>query len=441
MNLRPYQNDLIERARISFNEGKRAPCIVSPCGSGKSIIAAELARCATIKGNRVLFIVHRRELCEQIEETFKNWGVDMSLCTVGMVQTVCRRLDSTQNPSVIIVDECHHVLANSYRKIIEYFPNAFLVGFTATPVRLNGGGLGEVHSNLIVGLSVKELIAMGNLSTFRYYAPRIIDTSKLRIKNGDFKQSDIEEYIALNAKIVYGNMISHYKKLSDGKQAICYCSSIAQSKRAAEEFCNAGIVAKHLDGDTPKAERKAIIEQFRNGEVMILCNVDLISEGFDVPDCNTAILLRPTQSLSLYIQQSMRCMRYKEGKEAVIIDHVGNVNRFGLPDEDRIWRLDAEKRTKPRMDEVSIRQCAECFCVMRAEEECCPMCGWKPEKKEIKETVCIDTDLVEVESTGFVLDYRKPEDCKNMKELHDLAKNLGYKKGWAYYQGKRLGLI
>ena len=138
-------------------------------------------------------------------------------------------------------------------------------------------------------------------------------------------------------------MVKHYKKLSDGKQAICYCSNIKQSIKMAAEFNQAGIVAKHIDGETPKAEREAAIEYFRQGKIMVLCNVDLISEGFDVPDCNTAILLRPTQSYGLFIQQSMRCMRYKEGKIAVIIDHVGNVGRFGTPDMEREWTLDPKK--------------------------------------------------------------------------------------------------
>ena len=147
---------------------------------------------------------------------------------------------------------------------------------------------------------------------------------------------------------IYGDVIGHYKKLADGKQAICYCSTLSLSKRTAQAFNDAGILSVHIDGETPKTERKEAVEAFRQGKIKILCNVDLISEGFDVPDCDCAILLRPTKSLNLFIQQSMRCMRYKPGKEAVIIDHVGNVFRHGFPDDDRVWSLESKKKRQKR---------------------------------------------------------------------------------------------
>lgn len=437
-SLRPYQIDLIDRCRKAFNDGYKAPCIVSPCGSGKSIICAEIAKCSTNKGNRVLFIVHRQELCEQIEATFTSWGVDMALCSVGMVQTVSRRLNRLQKPDLIITDENHHSLANSYKKIYDHWQDVPRLGVTATPIRLDGRGLADVNDILIEGISVKELIAMQCLSPFKYYAPKLIDTNKIRIKCGDFNQADIMEQFQNGA--IYGDVISHYKKLSDGKQAICYCSTIEQSSKVAKAFTDSGIKAVHLDGDTPKAERKSIIEQFRNGEIMILCNVDLISEGFDVPDCNTAILLRPTQSLSLYIQQSMRCMRYKEGKQAIIIDHVGNVNRFGLPDTEHVWKLDAEKRKKARMDELPIKQCLECFAVYNSHASGCPYCGYRPQVEQ-REVAIIDSELVEIEEAFFTMSYKTAEECKNMKDLYALAKAKGYKRGWAYHQGKRRGFI
>ena len=440
MPLRDYQNELLDKTRAAYREGYHAPCIVAPCGAGKSVITAEMAKCATEKGNRVLFLVHRQELCEQIFNTFVKWGVNMHLCQIGMVQTICRRLSKIAKPSLIITDENHHSLAGSYRKIYDYWPDVQRVGVTATPIRLNGGGLGDVNDVLILGPSVKQLISWGNLSPFKYYAPRVIDTSKLRIKHGDYVQADIEE--AFNKNAVYGDVIAHYQKLSDGLQAICYCASIEQSKKMAFEFSKAGINARHLDGDTPKEVLNSVVQQFREGIVKILCNVDLISEGFDVPDCNTAILLRPTQSLSLYIQQSMRCMRYKPGKTAIIIDHVGNVNRFGMPDVDRSWDLTPKRKgSKKKVEEIPIRQCLECFAVFRAEDKVCPSCGWKPEKQVREVEEMKNEELVEVESQPFYLDFREPEDCNSLAELQELARNRGYKSGWAYYQAKRMHLI
>jgi len=421
-------------------QGYKSPCIVSPCGSGKSVMIAEIAKKTILKKNRVLFLVHRKELKEQIADTFNWWGVNTDYVEIGMVQTIVRRLEKTIIPNLIITDENHHSLASSYRKIYDCFPSARRVGFTATPVRLNGGGLGDVNDVLIEGPTVTELIEWGNLAPFKYYAPEIIDTSKLKIRRGEYVASDIEDLF--QSKAIWGDVVKHYKKLSDGKQAICYCSSIKQSKRMAKEFNDNGIVAKHIDGETPKAEREVAIEYFRQGNIMILCNVDLISEGFDVPDCNTAILLRPTQSLSLYIQQAMRPMRYKEGKTAIIIDHVGNVGRFGTPDMERDWSLEPKKGSNTTVKEENpVKQCMECFYTVKRNTIVCPECGYefKAEEKEVQQ---VESELVEVGSfQGFTTDYREPKDCKNMGELYQLAKNKGYKPGWAYYQGKLMGFI
>lgn len=402
---------------------------------------SEMARKAAEKKNRVLFLVHRKELKDQTIDTLKWWGVDMNYIEVGMVQTIARRLEKTIPPKLIITDENHHSLAKSYKKVYDYFPNARLVGFTATPVRLNGGGLGEVNDVLVEGPKVQELIEWGNLAPFKYYAPEIVDTSKLKIRRGEYVAKDIEDLF--QSRAIWGDVISHYKKLSEGKQAICYCSSIKQSKEMAEQFNKARIKARHIDGETPKPEREAVIEYFRQGKILVLCNVDLISEGFDVPDCNTAILLRPTQSLGLFIQQSMRPMRYKEGKTAIIIDHVGNVGRFGTPDMEREWKLDPKKGSNSTKveEENPVKQCPECFYTVERSTEICPECGHKfgQEEKEVEQ---VESELVEIGSfDGFTTDYREPKDCKNMGELYSLAKNKGYKPGWAYYQGKMMGFI
>ncbi len=364
----------------------------------------------------------------------------MEYIEVGMVQTIVRRLEKTTPPDLIITDENHHSLAKSYREIYGYFPNARLVGFTATPVRLNGGGLGEVNDILIEGPTVTELIEWGNLAPFKYYAPEIVDTSKLKIRRGEYVASDIDEMF--RNKAIWGDVIKHYKKLSYGKQAICYCSSVKQSKEMADEFNKAGIKARHIDGETPKHERDAAIEYFRQGEIMVLCNVDLISEGFDVPDCNTAILLRPTQSLGLFIQQSMRPMRYKEGKTAIIIDHVGNVGRFGTPDMEREWTLEPKKGSNTTVEEENpVKQCPDCFYTVVRNTEICPECGHEfgQEEKEVEQ---IESELVEVGSfSGFTTNYKEPEECENMQELHEVAKARGYKSGWVWHTAKARGWI
>lgn len=439
--LRDYQEALVQKVHDTFKRGIKASCIVLPCGGGKSVIVAEIAKRTTEKLNNVLFLVHRIELCEQIEKTFRNWGVDMDFCKIMMVQTAVRRLDKIPHPSLIITDETHHSKSNSYKKIYDFFPNAYRVGVTATPVRLDGSGLGDIYSTLIEGVSAKWLIENHFLSPYTYYAPSIADLSNLKVKRGEFDVKSAEN-ILFN-RTVFGNVIEHYRNLADGKQSICYCVSIKHSTSMAEEFQTNGISAVHIDGTTPKFERQRIIEDFRNGKIKVLCNVDLISEGFDVPDCECVILLRPTQSLTLYIQQSMRCMRYKENKRAIIIDHVGNYARFGMPDTDREWTLkDKPKKARSQADEVKVSQCPECYYTFEPNEKVkiCPNCGYvfqKDRELDIEE----NAELQEI--TGFTLDYNydSPQNCKNYNELIKYAVNHGYKMGWAYYQAKSRGFL
>ena len=447
MPLRPYQVDLENRVRQAYREGCRSPCIVLPCGGGKSVIIADIAKQTTAKGNRVLFLVHRRELCDQIRSTFTWWGVNMRLCDIMMVQTAARRLSKLPRPQLIITDENHHCLANTYRKIYEYFPECRRVGVTATPVRLNGDGLGDVNDRLIIGVSAKWLIENHCLAPYDYYAPSLVDLSEVKMNRGEFETSSVEKLML--KKAVFGNVIEYYKKLAGGRQAICYCTSIRHSIETAAAFRAAGIEAEHIDGGTPRAERDEIVRKFKEGALDILCNVDLISEGFDVPDCECAILLRPTQSLTLYIQQAMRCMRYRPDKRAVIIDHVGNYARHGLPDDDREWTLDKkpkrkrEKKSQPA--ENAVTQCPECFLTFHTRDESgevvksCPYCGAELPVKERKEIKQEEAVLEKIE--GFRIDYSDPDSCKSYKELLLYARKHGYKPGWAYYQAKKRGLL
>lgn len=447
MPLRPYQVDLENRVRQAYREGCRSPCIVLPCGGGKSVIIADIAKQTTAKGNRVLFLVHRRELCDQIRSTFTWWGVNMRLCDIMMVQTAARRLSKLPRPQLIITDENHHCLANTYRKIYEYFPECRRVGVTATPVRLNGDGLGDVNDRLIIGVSAKWLIENHCLAPYDYYAPSLVDLSEVKMNRGEFETSSVEKLML--KKAVFGNVIEYYKKLAGGRQAICYCTSIRHSIETAAAFRAAGIEAEHIDGGTPRAERDEIVRKFKEGALDILCNVDLISEGFDVPDCECAILLRPTQSLTLYIQQAMRCMRYRPDKRAVIIDHVGNYARHGLPDDDREWTLDKKpkrkKGEKSQPVENAVTQCPECFLTFHTRDESgevvklCPYCGAELPVKERKEIKQEEAVLEKIE--GFRIDYSDPDSCKSYKELLLYAKKHGYKPGWAYYQAKKRGLL
>ena len=445
MPLRQYQIDLIQDVKKAYRDGKRAPCIVLPCGGGKSVIVADIAKRTTDKGNRVLFLVHRKELCDQIRDTFTRWGVNMELCSIGMVQTFTRHIDRLEPPTLIITDENHHSLAASYKRIYEAFPNAYRIGVTATPVRLDGSGLADVNDTLIIGVTVKWLIDHQYLSPFDYYSPSVADMSKVMTVRGEYDAKSAANM--LMTRTIYGDVISHYRKLANGQKAICYCATVKHSKEMAAAFSAAGIPAAHIDGETPKDERDTTVAQFREGLIQVLCNVDLISEGFDVPDCSCAILLRPTKSLTLYIQQSMRCMRYQPDKRAVIIDHVGNYSRHGLPDQDREWKLEGQpkrKKQKELAEEVLVKSCPECYRTFPAKDasgqriRLCPFCGAElpmgnRELEEQRQAV-----LQKIE--GFVLDYDSPNACTSFNELLAYAKRKGYKPGWAYYQALKRGL-
>jgi len=443
MQLRDYQSGYIESVRQAYRDGFKAPCVVAPCGAGKSIIIGSIAKQTADKGNRVLFLVHRKELCDQIEETFTRIGIPKAQYKIGMVQTLVRCLDRIEKPALIITDENHHALAASYRKIYDYFPDVLKLGFTATPIRLNGSGLGDVNDVLIEEVTAKWLIENKFLAPYIYYAPKLIDDNKLKLNNlKEFSDQSITE--AMQEKTIFGDVIRHYEKLADGGQAIAYCHNIAASKETAGAFQAHGINAVHIDAKTPKAERDAVIKKFREGEIKILCNVDLIGEGFDVPDCSTVIMLRPTQSLSLYIQQSMRGMRYKPNKVSVIIDHVDNISRHGPPDMEREWDLKGKKK-KQELD-IKIKQCLNCFAVYDPKESKCPLCGYAPkvEEKETQYEYDEAAELEKIDTDNFVfkLEHPKatpPEECTSYAGLLEYAKEVGRKPAWAAIQARERG--
>lgn len=433
VQLRKYQEELVRNLRKAICSGKKKVCAVLGCGGGKSVIQGKIAESATRSGNNVLFIVHRKELCQQIEKTFIECGVDMTRCRIGMIQTLCRRIPSITPPALILVDECHHILSESYKKVIEAFPDAVVLGFTATPVRMNEGGLGSMFQELVESVSTKWLIDNHFLSPYRCFGIPLADTSQLHTRHGEFAPEEVEEL--MNHSAIFGSAVQNWKINAQGKQTIVYCSSIDISKKTAEAFRGAGVTAAHLDGTTPAKEREEAVRKFRDGKIRVLCNVDLFGEGFDVPDCEAVVLLRPTQSLGLHIQQSMRPMRYKPGKTAIILDHVGNYTRHGLPDDVREWTL-AQKKRKKR-GSVSIRQCKNCFAIFSTSLDACPYCGMKVEKKEREEQkVLPDVILKEIQRNPYT-DYRK---CKTWTELDNFRKERKYKPGWSFYKAMELNI-
>ena len=447
MKLRPYQEQLIMDTRQALARGKRRLCIVLSCGGGKSVIAASIAKLAISKEKNVLFLVHRIELCNQIRQTFINCGVDLNFCEIDMVQTRTRRVAQVRlnEPDIIITDEFHHGTAASYRNIYKAYPNAILIGFTATPIRMGKGGLGDVCDELLTSVSTKWLIENSFLSPCKYYSVPLADMSNVRVRRGEYDEKQMASI--LENRTVYGETIANYRRIADGKKAIVYTVSVESARQTAELFCNNGYTAVALDGTTSKEERARVMQDFRDNKISILCNCELFGEGLDIPDVECVILLRKTKSLTLYIQQSMRSMRYKPGKTAIIIDHVGNIFEHGFPQDDREWSLETKskksKKVKEDKHEEKVRKpkvCPECDVVLEPTTRTCSECNYEFAKKEPPEMVDIELkEIVEEDLLRFKpYDYYKK--CKTWVELDTFREVKKYKQAWAIFKAVELNI-
>lgn len=495
--LRPYQRDFVNDVRQLFVRGIKRVVGVAPCGAGKTVMTAYMVKQSLKLNKRTIFFVHRRELIAQTAKTFSQFDIPYGIIDsqvpmqldlpvqIASVQTLARRIDKIPVPNFLICDECHHILANTYKKILDAFPNAYLLGVTATPQRMGGVNLGDVFQEMVQSLSVNDLINSGNLTKFRYFAPtKGVDLSNVKLVHGDYNLRDLADI--MNNVAIIGDIVGEYQRLADGKSAICYCVDVNHSMEVAQAFNAAGIPAAHCDGNTPAIVRNKIVDDFRRGNIKILCNAELFGEGFDVPNMQAVILARPTQSLTLYIQQSMRPLRpdpNDPNKVAIIIDHAQNVKRHWLPNAERHWSL--EKR-KPK----GMRFCKTCNKLVISvhhddeppENLYCPFCGnflgtseggsheYSPRKKDSADgrlyeiQVFFDTDnknkqppipsdkpsspqatrirknspeyflrLQGDKKIGWVA-ARAMEFATTYTDFVHIAEVCGYKKGWAWYQ-------
>ena len=449
ISLRPYQKHFIADIRNQFAGGVKRVVGVAPCGAGKTIMTGWMIREALLRGKRSIFFVHRKELIRQTSETFTNLDIphgiisaDCSMQTdlpvqIASVQTLAKRLDKIPAPDFLVCDECHHILANSYKKILDAFPDAYLLGVTATPLRGNGDTLIDVFDSMVGTISVNELIRLGNLARFNYFA---IDSGvvlkNVRSKFGEFVNSDLAR--VMDTKKINTAIVENYSAKAYGRSAICYCVNVSHSLDIAQAFRDAGINAAHCDGETPAHDRDAIVEDFRKGKIKVLCNAELFGEGFDVPNCQAVILARPTKSLPLFIQQSMRALRpdpADPNKVAVILDHVQNSNRHGLPNDDRDWSLDPNRLRKISED-TPYKNCPNCGLVVPLNSLLCPNCGYEFHSFNEKKTF-LNGQLKQVHVDFSVKNNSKPSvkrAPKTPEEFLEIAKLKNYKIGWVAFQ-------
>lgn len=445
IQLRPYQQAAIDEARGAYKAGHRAVLFQLPTGGGKTVTASTVVHGAAQRGNGTWWLTHRRELAEQASQTFHGLGIPHgtiqagyisdrhALVQVASIQTIARRLGQLREPDLIVFDEAHHIGAKTWEMLFHAYPKARILGLTATPWRLDGQGLGRWFSHMVSGPTVAELIDAGSLSPYRLFAPAIPDLSDVQTAAGDYQRGALAK--AMDKPQIVGDAIGHYRRLCAGQRAVVFAAGVENSRHIVAQFAGAGIPAEHVDGSMTNEARDGAVERFRRGETLILSNSDLFGEGFDVPTIEAAILLRPTKSLGLYLQQVGRALRPAEGKaEAIILDHAGNSLRHGLPDDEREWSLDdREKRRRSEGSDVPVRQCTECFFVYRPAPSC-PQCGHVPAVKA-RELEVVEGSLEEVsraEQAAKRQRWLEERECKSLDDWQALAARRGYKSGWAY---------
>lgn len=353
-----------------------------------------------------------------------------------MVQTIVNRLDVVPVPHLLMIDEFHHAISESYRKVISRFPAARILGLTATPQRLDGRGLSSICESLVMGPTVQELIDGGFLSQPRYYAPPTdLDMQGVKRTGGDFNRKQTAERV--DRPTITGSAVEHYRRLCDGMAAVAFCVSIKHAEHVRDEFRAAGIPSASIDGNLSDEDRVDRVAALETGRIKVLTSVDVISEGFDLPAVGAALLLRPTDSLALHLQQIGRVLRPAPGKtHAVILDHVGNCMRHGLAEEPREWslagRLGARKATN--VVQTTLLTCKVCFSV-HPPAPSCPTCGTIYPVKE-RTVPVVDGQLQQLQAAVILAErerVRKRQEigmAKTRAELEAIAKQRGYNPKW-----------
>lgn len=391
--LRPYQATAVESALRALATSGSA-VLQMPTGAGKTKAATAIIERAD---KPVWFICHRQEIERQAAAAFTAAGIEHGIVSpraapeydkpvqIVSVATLARRIADLPLPALVIWDECHHVAAKSWAKIREALGDGQHLGLTATPERLDGKGLSDWFNELIIGPSTRELIDGGWLSDFTYYAPSEPDLTGARLQAGDYAKKDLAR--VMNMPVLIGDAIAEYRQKADGKRALVFCASVDASRELVARFNAEGIPARHVDGTTPTPERDDAVAALASGGIKILSNVEVFTEGFDLPAIDAVFLLRPTKSLALFLQMIGRALRKAEGKdEALIFDHAGlwlDHDWFDLPIS---WSLDGGARLRRLAGRtVGPRRCPSCKEVRLARLEVCE-CGYEfPTGREIGE--------------------------------------------------------
>jgi DNA repair protein RadD len=461
IELRPFQRNAVDQIEREISEGKHRLLYVAPTGAGKTVVGAEIINRAVERHHRVLVIGHRREIITQTCDKLIANGVNPGIVLAGFedelrpyaniqvagIQTLhARAIRSNRMPmpaaTYLIIDEAHHARAGTYQKVLEQYPDAVVIGLTATPVRGDGRGLGNIFETMIEAPQIAELIKLGHLVPTKVYAPIDRDIAKgVRMQTGDYFVSALSA--RMNTDQLVGDVVADWLKHGERRRTVVFAVDVAHSVHIRNAFLEFDVRAEHLDGSTPKTERDAILERLRSGKTEIVTNCAVLTEGFDCPDIGCIVLARPTKKMGLYRQMIGRGLRPADGKfDCVILDHSGAVYRHGLPEDHVEWTLDVDRRAenptqarRERGEESKLRECPSCKTVMAAPP--CHACGWMPAPRHGRDHDFVDGELGLVRGGKVQAQvYSESERRGFYQELRAIAQMRSYRDGWVAHKFK-----
>lgn len=451
--LREYQVQAIESLRTSLAQGKQRPVLVSPTGSGKTRTAVEIIRLAVERGNRVLLLAPRRELIYQASEVLERAGIAHGIIMAGepmngyapvqvaSFDTLWARKDRMPLPTadLVIVDEAHLSIAKTRQELIGAYPNAKVVGLTATPARGDGRGLGEIYDDLVEAWNICKLTEAGFLVPVRYFVPSKPDLEGLKLnRDGDYQEADLGH--RMDRPQLVGDIVHNWHRIAFGRSTVVFCVTRAHSRHVTAEFLRHGVRAEHLDGETDLNERADILDRVRSGETTVLCNVFVATYGLDIPSLEVAVMARPTRNPTLYLQTVGRVLRPSEGKsEAIVIDHAGAVDEHGRVDDYFPWSLDPDSKVQERKKQQQQEHkepkditCSACGYTFRSSRTC-PQCGHEmvPPGKPIPTH---QADLQELDPAKENRNTDWPAKIAFIAGLRTYGAQKGYRPGWVANQ-------
>jgi DNA repair protein RadD len=446
MTLRPRQQKALDDIRAVYREGRRSPILCAATGFGKTHTSAEIIRSALEKGRTIWFLAHLREILDDTAKRLSSVDIPFGEIAAGKpreyhhrvqivsVQTAVRR-DDLPKPDLVIVDECHLAVAATYKKVLGKAGNPMLLGLTGTPCRLDGRGLGELFDEIIPTCSTGTLIDEGLLAPIKYFAPHVPDLKQLRMQAGDYKQSDLDA--EMDRPKIIGDVIKQYQKHCNGSRAVAFCTSIKHAQHVASEFCGAGYRAVAISGKSTKEERNHALAGLRDGSLQIVCNAQLWVAGVDVPQIECIILLRPSKSLTFYLQAIGRGLRTSLGKSHLtVLDHAGCIFEHGPPQMQRQWSL--QGRQKRGETATPVKQCPACYCA-HDPGPVCPECGYVYPVADRDGPEMVDGELQEInmrEAAALERIAQKKQQiakraeqgrAKTLEQLIELGKKRNYK--------------